>query len=34
MGYVIGGKLKTVLLSRSDYEESYYQSIKGACNED
>jgi len=34
MGYVIGGKLKTVLLSRSDYEESYYESIKGACNED
>ena len=33
-GYVIGGRLKTVLLSRSDSEESYYESIKGACNED
>ena len=33
-GYVIGGKLNTVLLSRSDSEESYYESIKGACNED
>lgn len=33
-GYVIGGKLTTVLLSRSDSEESYYESIKGACNED
>ena len=32
-GYVIGGKLTTVLLSRSDSEESYYESIKGACNE-
>ena len=32
-GYVIGGKLKTVLLSRSDSEESYYESIKGVCNE-
>lgn len=32
-GYVIGGKLKTVLLSRSDSEESYYESIKGLCNE-
>ena len=31
-GYVIGGKLTTVLLSRSDSEESYYESIKGACN--
>lgn len=28
-GYVIGGKLTTVLLSRSDSEESYYESIKG-----
>lgn len=33
-GYVIGGKLTTVLLSRSDTEESYYESIKGVCNED
>lgn len=33
-GYVIGGRLKTVLLSRSDSEESYYESIKGAYNED
>ncbi len=33
LGYVIGGRLKTVLLSRSDYEESYYESIKGACND-
>ena len=32
-GYVIGGKLTTVLLSRSDSEESYYESIKGVCNE-
>ena len=32
-GYVIGGKLISILLSRSDSEESYYESIKGACNE-
>ena len=32
-GYVIGGKLTSILLSRSDSEESYYESIKGACNE-
>lgn len=32
-GYVIGGRLKTVLLSRSDSEESYYESIKGLCDE-
>ena len=33
-GYVIGGRLTTILLSRSDSEESYYESIKGVCNED
>lgn len=27
-GYVIGGRLNTILLSRSDSEESYYESIK------
>lgn len=32
-GYVVGGKLKTILLSRSDSEQSYYESIKGVCNE-
>lgn len=32
-GYVIGGKLTTILLSRSDSEQSYYESIKGVCNE-
>lgn len=30
-GYVIGGRLNTVLLSRSDSEKSYYESIKGIC---
>lgn len=30
-GYVIGGKLNTILLSRSDSEESYYESIKNLC---
>lgn len=33
-GYVIGGRLTTILLSRSDSEQSYYESIKGVCNED
>ena len=32
-GYVIGGRLNTILLSRSDSEESYYESIKGVCND-
>ena len=31
-GYVIGGRLKTVLLSRSDSAENYYNSLKGLCN--
>lgn len=31
-GYVIGGRLKTVLLSRSDSENSYYNSIKRLCD--
>ena len=30
-GYVIGGKLNTILLSRSDSAENYYNSIKGLC---
>ena len=30
-GYVIGGRLNTILLSRSDSEESYYESIKSLC---
>lgn len=30
-GYVIGGRLSTILLSRSDSERSYYESIKGVC---
>jgi hypothetical protein len=30
-GYVIGGRLSTVLLSRSDSAENYYNSIKGVC---
>ena len=30
-GYVVGGRLTTILLSRSDSEKSYYESIKGVC---
>ena len=30
-GYVIGGRLSTVLLSRSDSAENYYNSIKNLC---
>ena len=33
-GRVIGSRLKTILLSRSDSEQSYYESIKGVINED
>ena len=30
-GYVIGGRLSTILLSRSDSAENYYNSIKSLC---